>query len=191
DRPAGDEGGGAHLHRAWRAGGDRGHSQCAREGLRDRGFQGGHPVLHRTSRSPFPGSLSTTTSWSAAAGSRRGSKSGSGRRSSVDRRNPGAGVNGSEAASGRPEVRRLPLVESRRGPLHGPRVDVAAQVELQDLCRAIRADGPFPGAHDFLRDIVAGEDVLPGTLRELVTAIGGAASESGRGLEEELLSPAP
>src|SRR5690606_23420448 len=96
-----------------------------------------------------------------------------------------------EAAARSPEIRRLPLVQSCSRPLHRSCIDVAAQIELQRRRHALRADGPFPGPHDLLRDVVAGDDVLPDALRELVAAIRGAASESGSGLEEKLPSTAP
>jgi hypothetical protein len=45
-----------------------------------------------------------------------------------------------------------------------------------------------PGArtHEFLRDVFAGEDLLPDAARELVAAVGGLAAVAERGLDEKL-----
>ena len=91
----------------------------------------------------------------------------------------------------RAEVGGLPLVKTRRAPLHDPVVDVVAQVVSERLHARVSVDDAFPRPHEILCDIIAGKDLLPDASSQLVAAIGGATAESAAGLEEQSAAFAP
>ena len=97
----------------------------------------------------------------------------------------------SEAAAGRAEIGRLPLIQARGDQQHVAVVDVVAQVDFENRRAVFVGAETFARWHQCLRDVVAGENLGKNPPRDFFAAVCAAAAETARGFEKQPLAIAP